>query len=834
MFANRSRFFATVDFPLVIALLLLLSVQPATGDEAAPATHQPGPLLSNMLAGPLAEQDEIVFAERVAGRDHWYVTFGYYSCHQGPGSKLGFGEHPDGKVIRGYGDGGRLCRLNLRTGQLNVILDDPQGGVRDPQLSYDGAKILFAYRRGGVPTYHLYEINIDGSGLKQLTDGPDDDIEPTYLPDGGIMFCSSRCRRFVNCWYTRVATLYRCNADGSNVRMISSNNDHDNTPWVLPDGRILYMRWEYVDRSQVHFHHLWTVNPDGSNVMVYYGNEFGGVAMLDAKPIPNSHQVVASFSPGHGMPEHMGHVTIVDPNAGPDVLTVTRRISKDGQLYRDPYAVSEQCFLVVNRKGIHVMDGEGNTELVYQSSPEAGGLECHEPRLLVARPREPVIPSRVDLTSTTGQLVVADTTHGRNMEGVQAGEIKKFLVLEQLPEPVHFSGGMEPISIGGTFTLARILGTVPVEADGSAFMELPALRSLFLVALDANDMAVKRMQSFVTLQPGERTSCVGCHEQRSKAAVPRPDLIALARAPSQIEPIRDVPDVLDFPRDIQPILDRHCVSCHDADRREGGVDLSGDHTASYSISYWTITRLGLVADGRNQAYGNRKPRSIGSSASRLMTLIDGSHHDARVSDLERKTIRLWIESSATYPGTYASLGCGMYPVHYPHALLQERCGSCHAEPSNNDKQQGTILRFGKTTNLEPLTNLDHPEKSLIVRAPLAKEAGGLGLCAERVFAGADDPLYRELLAAIGATAERLRVEKRFDMPGFRPNEHYIREMQRFGILPSELTPDDPIDPYATDQEYWRSFWHRASEPSARHRLDDAPAPVRGAGLTGGG
>ncbi len=124
----------------------------------------------------------------------------------------------------------------------------------------------------------------------------------------------------------------------------------------------------------------------------------------------------------------------------------------------------------------------------------------------------------MNLAEETGELILADIYNGRNMEGVERGEIKKLLVLEQLPEPVHFSGGMEPITIGGTFTMARVLGTVPVEPDGSAYMKLPALRSLFLVALDENDMSVKRMQSFVTLQPGEQTSCVGCHEQRSQTA----------------------------------------------------------------------------------------------------------------------------------------------------------------------------------------------------------------------------------------------------------------------------------------------------------------------------
>ncbi len=784
----------------------------AAGARSAPAEPpgRPGGLLARMLEGPLGDVEEIVFAVRVSGRDHWYVNFGYYSCDYGPGPERSFGKYADGVSLRGYADGGRLCKLNLRTGKLTVLLDDPRGGVRDPQLHYSGKKILFSYRKGGTPTYHLYEINTDGSGLVQLTDGPDDDIEPTYLPDGGIMFCSSRCRRFVNCWYSRVATLYRCDADGGNIRMVSSNNDHDNTPWVMPDGRVLYMRWEYVDRSQVHFHHLWTSNPDGTGQMIWYGNELGGIAMLDAKPIPQTNQIVASFSPGHGAPEHMGHVTIVDPDAGPDFQATTRRVSRNNRLFRDPYPVSKDCFLVASRRGIFVMDGEGETELIYELSKEdkQKHLECHEPRAVRARPREPVIASRVDLTRETGELVLADIYEGRNMVGVERGEIKKLLVLEQLPEPVHFSGGMEPISIGGTFTLARILGTVPVEPDGSAYMELPALRSLFFVALDENDLSVKRMQSFVTLQPGERAGCVGCHEQRSRVPGIRTDLMALRREATPLTPITDVPDVLDFPRDIQPILDRHCVKCHNRDDRQGGVDLSGDHTPKYSTSYWTIIGRGLVADGRNQPYGNRSPRSIGSSASRLMQLVDGSHYGAELNQVERKTVRLWIETSATYPGTYAALGSGMYPAPLPFRALAVRCASCHDGEPGPGKSH-LRLDFARA---QANCNLTDPEKSLLLRAPLAKDAGGLQACGEPVFASRADPLYRQVLAAIEQSAEALREQKRFDMPGFRPNEFYIREMKRFGILPANLTDDTPIDVYATDRKYWESFWYVPRRP----------------------
>ncbi len=784
----------------LIATLLVLLASPTAAAE--PATYQPGKLLKSLLDGPMAKSEEIVFASRVSGRDHWYVNFGYYSCDYGPGPERSFGKYPDGESLRGYGEGGRLSRLNLRTGKLTHLIDDPKGGVRDPQTHYDGKKILFSYRKGTSATYHLYEINIDGTELTQLTDGPDDDIEPTYLPNGDIMFGSSRCRRFVNCWYSRVATLHRCDGHGKNVRLVSSNNDHDNTPWTLPDGRVLYMRWEYVDRSQVHFHHLWTANPDGTSQMVYFGNQHGGVAMLDAKPIPGTNKIVSAFSPGHGRPEHMGYVTVVDPSAGPDVLTKTKQISKGRELYRDPYAISETCFLAANSKGIFVMDGEGNREVVYALPTSDAHMQIHEPRPLGARPRERIIPSRVDLAEKTGEMVLANIYEGRNMAGIKPGEIKKLLVLEQLPEPVHFSGGMEPISLGGTFTMARILGTVPVEPDGSAFFEAPALRSLFMVALDKDDLSVKRMQSFVTLQPGERTSCVGCHEQRTKSGSQEGNLLALKRTASAIAAITDVPDVIDYPRDVQPILDQHCVKCHNSEKRDGKTNLSGDHTPKYSISYRTMVHRKLFADGRNQPYGNRPPRTIGSSASRIMKFIDGSHHDVKVTDLQRKTIRLWIDTSATYTGTYAALGSGMYHVHLPLDTLHKRCSNCHS-----DKAKSGGPKFSTRGVLQMACNLTHPDESLLLRAPLSANKGGLGLCKGTIFADKNDADYKRLLASITATAKQHDEQKRFDMPGFRPNKYYIREMKRFGFLPKDLGPNDPIDVYATDQAYWKSFWH---------------------------
>jgi len=787
-------------------------------------------LLDKFLEGPMAEVDEIIFAARQPGAGgHWYENFGYYA-------------HDESHKL--YRAMGQLCSLNIRTGRLRVLLDDKEGSVRDPQVHYDGRVILFSCRKAGSDYFHLYEINADGSALRQLTDGPYDDIEPTYLSDGSIMFCSSRCKRWVNCWYSQVAVLYRCDGDGSNITPISANIEHDNTPWPLPDGRVLYQRWEYVDRSRVAFHHLWTCNPDGTGQMVFYGNMHPETLMIDAKPIPNTdNKVVAIFSPGHGKAEHAGDVTIVTPKSGPDDLASARKL-RDEPEYRDPWPFSEDCFLVAKGPALLVMNAQGQTEEIFRL-PESlikANVELHEPRPLTKRDPERLIPPRTAPADLMGKLVLVNASQGRKMQGVQPGEITKLLVMETLPKPINFTGKMPPISFGGTFTLVRILGTVPVDPDGSAYMELPAKRPLFFVALDKSNNSVKRMHSFLTVMPGETTSCIGCHEQRTRApmSVGANTVAALKRPAQKVTPILDIPQVFDYPRDIQPILDNHCIKCHDYDDRQGSVILTGDRGPIYSHSYYTLTvRNQQVIDGRDRMRTNLPPRSVGTSASPLMKKIDGSHYGATLTDHEQDMIRYWIEAGAPYPGTYAALGSGMiggFPMSqldtsdraWPQSeaaaeAIQRRCFTCHdkslpmprylsddldlvlSNPSFDD------IRCKMSRHI--MFNLTRPERSLILLAPLARSAGGYALCCARrpqagpvaVFAGTDDGDYQKILAMCIAGKSRLEEIKRFDMPGFTPLPQYVREMQRFGIITDAVAP---IDPYRTDQEYWRSLWHK--------------------------
>lgn len=826
-------------FTLVVGLVLVSVSWQAT---EAPAADD---LLTEFRRGPMSNFTDVVFCARKPNPTdgHYYANFGYYA------------HDPYRKA---WGEGTKLCRLNLATGRVVTLLEDAQGGIRDPQVYYDGNKILFAYRKSGTENYLLYEINVDGSGLRQITTGQFDDFEPSYLPDGTIVFVSSRCKRWVNCWLTQVAVLHRCGPNGENIHAISSNNEQDNTPWPLSDGRILYTRWEYVDRSQVDYHGLWVSNPDGTSQMNWYGNqEHRGTVMIDAKPIPGSDKVVAIFSPWHGQSEHAGKITVVDPKAGPDAQSFAKQISPNNQ-FRDPWAFNEHAFMAALGPTLVLLDDQGKSQEIYRL-PEvdiAEKMQLSEPRPIMARPREAVIADRVNLNSPTGYLLLSDIYEGRNMKGVNHGDIRKLLVLETLPMPVHYTGGMDPISYGGTFTLERILGTIPVEADGSAYMELPAGRSFFFVALDKNDLSVKRMQSFLTVQPGETTSCVGCHEQRTrtpKFTVASTTVQAVLRPHSRIKPIVGVPDVIDFPRDIQPILDALCVKCHGYKKtaaggpRAGQLILSGDRGPMFSQSYYMLTIAGLFKDGRNAARSNYDPRTLGSSASRLLTMLDDSHYGVRATPEQKQLLRLWIETGATYPGTYAALGTGMiggyaenqevdtdenWPTTQSGAkVIAERCASCHETPerilprSLSDERgvsfwQPDMHDPRLRTSRHIVFNLTHPDQSLLLLAPLAPAAGGWGLCRDpktkeprSVFTSTKDPDYKSLLAMCASGQQHLDKMKRFDMPGFRPRPDWFREMKRYGILDTDLdTAVAVVDYYNTERRYWESLWPQPSRP----------------------
>mgnify|MGYP006282265809 FL=1 len=804
-------------------------------------------LVERALEGPLADIEEIVFAVRQRGPGHFYETFGH-------DFRL-----PD-RFSHSPG-GGRMCRLNLRTGEVSVILDDPEGAVRDPYLSYDARKMLFSWRKAGTDIYLVYEMNVDGSGLRRITDGEGgrfDDVEPIYLPDGDIMFVSGRARRGVPCWTTQVGLCYRCEADGSDVRMVSNGIEHEITPWPLPDGRILYTRWEYVNRSATQYHHLWVFNPDGTAAMTYYGNHHPGFAMTEARPIPGSDRVVSIFGSDHGNNEREGFVALIEPDRGPDDKAAAPMISagypehvKDPECWRDPYPLGDGLFLVACEERLYIMDDRGRFETLYRLDealkvPPQGWHKSwiHEPRPLAPRPREPVIPDRVDFGQKSGRLVLEDISTSRDRGVSRRGnQVDRLVVIEVLPMPVSLSWTADSAYVtNGSYNIKRILGTVPVHEDGSAYIEVPAMRPIYFLALDEDNNVIKEMNSFTSVMPGETTGCVGCHEPRLRAPSPigRGTLAAVQEPPAAIEPLKHVPEsgIFHMPRDIQPIFDRHCASCHNYEKYAAGLVLKGDRGVRFlnSLAF-------LEKKGRNN--------------SGLVGMLQNGHHDVQLSGEEMTKLRWWTTVKLQHSGTYASFGtagdeCDM-PFSHPkgphghenpdavaldfdESVLERRCDSCHLKGERNyGHSKYTGRGWPRGRDHDHVFNMTEPEKSLLVLAPLSREAGGYGRCRKMtiqdfdrkyrawnsefrgreptepravVFEDKSDPDYEALLAELRRMSRHLKKRRTFPHTrNWRPVGDYLRAMKLYGVLPPGYEMgENPLDPFAIDEAYYRLFY----------------------------
>jgi len=866
---------ATKLYPILTVLL----AGSAFGGAPPPVAAGPSMLGSFLDAGM---PEEVLFAVRKPSIDgHWYANIAYYATDP---CRPTFPMH----------SGGRLCVHNVRTRETRTVFEDPEGNIRDPQLHYDGDRILFAYLPKGRQHYSLYEIGIDGTGLRQLTgrgeeDSPGmedretfsppgwDDFEPSYLPDGRIVFCSTRANRYVQCWMTQVATLHKCDADGGNIRPLSANVEHDNTPWPLSNGQVAYMRWEYVDRFHMGFHHLWSMNPDGTRQMVLYGNQINHGTILAPKPVPGSSRIVATWSPGHGRREHYGRTALIDPRLGPDDPEGVRFISKD-DVHCDPWAFSEDHFLVANKASLELMNGRGETETLYRLPDDlaAQGFWIGEPRPVAKRPREPVLADATHPSADHGVVAMANIYQGRKMRDLEPGTVKNLLVYEVLPKPINYSGAMSEMSAGGTFSVERLIGSVPVSEEGSAHFKLPPLRSFLFLAMDGKGHCVKRMHSFTSVMPGERVTCIGCHENRTEAPDPedRDRLLRIMRSPPEFpEPVEGVPEIFDYLRDIQPILDRHCLACHDHDREEGGFNISGHWGPLYPIGYIQMSWRQLFGDNRvmlpysEHSKSNFDPYEIGTGSSRLLKLIEEGHGGVAMPEAERKIVRHWLDAGANHAGTYAvnchgTIGYYLNSVNvrndkdWPETramteVHRRRCDSCHA-PTEEERGIGTYklpahfyVRYyppdehqknryvahtlsedGGRFNRHLVFNLSYPELSKAARAPLARAAGGLGVCESRsgtpVFRDKTDPDYRAIVAAVARGRRHILEENnRFCMVNPSPNNgkdcpvryvprrDYVREMIRYGVLPADHDFDSPVNPFELDQAYWKTFWHRS-------------------------
>jgi hypothetical protein len=624
------------------------------------------------------------------------------------------------------------------TGRLVVIEGlDPDSGVTElvpegrgffwrPEVSYDGKRVVFCMKPTDDRAFHLYEIGSGGAGFRQLTFGDYDDLDPMYAPDGKIIFTTTRGNTYVRCLpSTPSPVLARCDADGSNIYVISRNNEPDFLPAMMNDGRVLYTRWEYTDKALWRVQSLWTTNPDGTGTRVFWGNQsVWPDHVTEARSIPGSEKVMFN-----GVGHHQwfdGCIGIIDPSKGrnyPDGLyKVTQHLrwpeSGNGpgdpklavkyhragnyRAYKTPYPLSEEYFLVSASRGgrgkfrfrLYLMDVHGNMELLHE-----GGRNLMHAIPMKARPRPRVLPDTVEWPgigrghrpAKPGVLYSNNVFEGSR---IPKGLVKHLRVIEM--DPKTYSTWLKTVQHDGPAvaphhpeTVKRILGTVPVEADGSVSFNLPAGKAVYFQLLDEEYRCVQTMRSFTGVMPGEVRGCVGCHEQQDTAPSAAVRSIAQRRGPATITPPPWGDESVGYRRFVQPVLDRHCGRCHQGDRnpkarkkldmtfRDGtGVKFrgraghrKGDRTP-FAEPYLTFVS-GRTGWGRNkqkislagafivEGYGKVDPDSLRtlepmgvfSYKSRLLeNATSGKHNDVRIDAASRRRLTAWIDTNCPYLG----------------------------------------------------------------------------------------------------------------------------------------------------------------------------------------
>ncbi|HOX40113.1 MAG TPA: discoidin domain-containing protein [Candidatus Brocadiia bacterium] len=648
------------------------------------------------LANPLLDFDDLLFVKRAPG------SFTHMSDQY-----IGWWSRP----------GGGVCIMrDFKSDAPEIIClteSLPPGNFVRPDLSYDGRKMLFAYCRyypevmkvrnklekEKLPEdsfYHVYEMNIDGTGLRRLTSGRYNDFDAHYLPNGDIVFLSTRRGHFFQCGsesaqttqrrtleegYVRcggddyrpcaVYTLHRMNADGGDMRAISAFEMFEWYPSVASDGRILYSRWDYVDRHNMPFMKLWSANPDGSDPRLVYGNfTHSPHCTFEPRSIPGSDKIVFTASGHHSITA--GSIVLLDPKRGNEGADPITRLTPEvcfpeiegwpSTYYVSPWPLSETYYLTawsgipiqgqgtpnpVNALGLYVYDAFGNREFIYRD-PEISSVY---PTPLRPRRKPPVVADLADSgSSKEGRFLLQDVYAG--MPGIERGTVKSIRIVGV---PIKTQPFMNTPRIGITRDDPGkcVLGTAPVEADGSAFFRVPSGVNVFFQALDADGVAIQTMRSITYVQPGQTLSCIGCHEHRQTAPQSAPAL-ASRREPSKLKTGPDGSWPLRFDKLVQPVLDKHCAECHRNGSKEpkaAKLALTPDKSYDNLISIGSPSLSGLVLQGYNQS---RSIPGQGTAArAGLLKHLKSSHKDVQLTAEEYERLITWMDTCAQLLGSFS-------------------------------------------------------------------------------------------------------------------------------------------------------------------------------------
>ncbi len=593
---------------------------------------------------------------------------------------------------------------SVRSGETLSTVYRPSGPhfVGDVDLHFNGDRMLFSsVSENG--TWQVYEVGIDGTGLRQVTPPLPDvhNYDACYLPDGAIVFSSTASMAAVPCvnGSTRVANFYRLEPDGA-IRQLCFDQEHNWCPTMLESGRILYLRWEYTDTPHSHDRVLFSMNPDGTGQMEFYGsNSYWPNSLFYARPIPGKPSMFVGVVGGHHGVPRMGELVLFDVGHGRRESSGTvQRIPGDRKPVRSvtdpryessliqdqlvdgswpkflhPYPLSEKYFLTACQPtpkslwGVYLADVFGNLTLI----KEMPGFALLEPLPLRPTTPPPVIPPKVDLNRKDAVVYLSDIYAGDGLKGIPRGTVKKLRLISYHYLFPGMGGPQGVVGMEGPWDIKRIVGTVPVEKDGSAVFRIPANTPIAVQPLDHDGKALQLMRSWFTGMPGEVLSCVGCHENQSSTP-PAQYALASNRKPAEIEPWHGPARGFSFEREVQPVLDKHCVSCHDgqlASDRATAFDLRGleqitDYTSVYhygahdaghfSTSYVALHRF-VRRPGLESDYHLLMPMEFHADTTQLVQLLKKGHYGVELDREAWDRLVTWIDLNAPYHGTWTEI-----------------------------------------------------------------------------------------------------------------------------------------------------------------------------------
>jgi formylglycine-generating enzyme required for sulfatase activity len=674
-----------------------LAALKASHDEAAGAAGGSGRVLERiasefrrlrreaLLANPLLDFDRLLLVKRRADK------MGLPANYQSNSSLDPAGYDNEVAVLSPVRPDGRLTTVFR-----------PEGGrfVGDVDLHFDADRFLFSMPNE-AGRWRVFETRADGSGLRclPLINEPDvDNYDACYLPDGRVVFCSTAPFTGVPCvrGSSHVANLYLLETDGR-IRRLTTEQDHDWCPTVLPDGRVVYLRWEYSGLPHAWSRLLFQMYPDGTGQMAWYGsNSYWPAAMFYARPIPGHPTKVAAIVGGHHDRPRMGDLVIFDrAKARFEADGAVRRIGHRGRpvlpalldlpiaqtwpKFLHPWPLSETYFLVSCKPaadapwGVYLADAFDNLVLLC----EAPGWAMLEPIPLRPQPRPPVPPDRVDPARDDAEVYLTDVYAGPGLKGVPRGTIRSLRLVGYHFAYQGIGGEPDAPGLDGPWDVKRILGTVPVHEDGSAYFRVPAHTPVSVQPLDAEGKAVQLMRSWFTAMPGEVLSCVGCHEDKNEAP-PARDTLAARLPPSRIRPWYGPARGFDFRQEVQPVLDRYCIGCHngrprpdgraipDLTDREPVPTMDNKHpynlAARFTPSYYVLRRH-VRTPTRESDLHLLPPWEFHADTTRLVQMLRKGHHGVRLDAEAWDRLVTWIDLNAPAHGTWTAI-CGPERVRH--------------------------------------------------------------------------------------------------------------------------------------------------------------------------